>query len=92
MSGPCHQSWSPVNAHDTAVVLFVEPVLTTTFIAGCKAHWDHDSWGEVIELLITTFLALLFSMIAFAFYRQLLDPASPANASRAPSNEFRSGK
>ncbi|KAL1679326.1 hypothetical protein EV122DRAFT_289695 [Schizophyllum commune] len=57
----------------------------------CKAHWDHDSWGEVIELLITTFLALLFSMIAFAFYRQLLDPASPANASRAPSNEFRSG-
>ena len=71
---------------------FVEPVLTTTFIAGCKAHWDHDSWGEVIELLITTFLALLFSMIAFAFYRQLLDPASPANASRAPSNEFRSGK
>ncbi|TRM67183.1 hypothetical protein BD626DRAFT_484985 [Schizophyllum amplum] len=57
----------------------------------CRQRWDHDSWSEVIELLITAFIAALFSMIAFGYYRQLLDPASAANASRAPSNEFRGG-
>ena len=37
-------------------------------------------------------LAGLFISIAFAYYHQVLDPASPANASRtarAPSAEFR---
>lgn len=30
-------------------------------------------------------------MIAFSYYRQLLDPTSPANALRAPSNQVRMG-
>lgn len=30
-------------------------------------------------------------MIAFAYYRQMLDPSSPANASRAPSSQVRRG-
>lgn len=32
---------------------------------------------------------LLFTAIAFAYYRQVLDPTSPANSSRVPSNRPR---
>ena len=33
----------------------------------------------------------LFSAIAFAYYHQLLDPTSPANAFRAPTNNLGAG-
>lgn len=34
-------------------------------------------------------LALMFTSVAFGYYRQLIDPSSPANAFRAPSNQVR---
>lgn len=34
-------------------------------------------------------LAAFFSAIAFGYYRQVLDPTSPANATRAPSSQVR---
>lgn len=75
---------------------------------GCRRSWDHDSWSEIVAMLILTgmhscplryslfhspasVLGLLFSVIAFSYYRQLLDPTSPANTSRAPSNQARMG-
>ena len=36
-------------------------------------------------------MAVFFSVIAFSYWRQLLDPTSPANASRAPSAQVRAG-
>jgi hypothetical protein len=32
---------------------------------------------------------MLFVGIAFAYYRQVMDPTSPVNASRVPSTQFR---
>ncbi|KAF8622390.1 hypothetical protein AX15_007044 [Amanita polypyramis BW_CC] len=55
----------------------------------CTSLWKHDSWTTVIAFLITSFLAVLFSSIAFSYLHQLLDPASPANSARAPSNQVR---
>ncbi|KAG9226960.1 hypothetical protein CCMSSC00406_0003367 [Pleurotus cornucopiae] len=55
----------------------------------CRRAWDRDSWGEIVSLLIILFLAGMFASIAFAYYRQVLDPSSPANASRAPSSQVR---
>ncbi|KAJ8487864.1 hypothetical protein ONZ45_g14169 [Pleurotus djamor] len=55
----------------------------------CRRAWDHDSWAEIISLLITLFLAAMFAAVAFAYYRQVLDPTSPANATRAPSSQAR---
>ncbi|KIJ64723.1 hypothetical protein HYDPIDRAFT_111309 [Hydnomerulius pinastri MD-312] len=55
----------------------------------CNDQWNHDSWAEIIVLLVEIVLGLLFTSIAFAYYRQTLDPTSPINASRAPSNQVR---
>jgi len=55
----------------------------------CKNAYSHDSWGDIIALIIEIVLAALFCSIAFAYYRQLIDPTSPANSSRAPSTQFR---
>ncbi|KAL0949997.1 hypothetical protein HGRIS_010006 [Hohenbuehelia grisea] len=57
--------------------------------AWCRRAWDRDSWAEIVSLLITLFLGVMFSIVAFAYYRQMLDPSSPANASRAPSSQVR---
>jgi len=54
----------------------------------CTRAWDHDSWADIVSLLISIILAGLFTMIAFAYYRQVLDPSSPANASRVPPSRF----
>ncbi|KAH7910724.1 hypothetical protein BJ138DRAFT_1087034 [Hygrophoropsis aurantiaca] len=59
---------------------------TTTY---CNNEWSHDSWVEILTTVIEIVLGLLFTWIAFAYYRQMLDPSSPANASRAPSNQVR---
>lgn len=37
---------------------------------------------------VRTVLAGLFTMISFAYYRQALDPTSPANFVRTPANRF----
>jgi len=57
----------------------------------CNRAWNHDSWSEIVAMLILTVLAGLFTVVAFSYYRQLLDPTSPANASRTPSNQARLG-
>jgi hypothetical protein len=57
----------------------------------CKNAWNHDSFSEIVSVLIEIVLGTLFSLIAFSYYRQLLDPTSPANAMRAPSNQARTG-
>jgi len=57
----------------------------------CGDGWNHDSWSTIVSLLIEACLGVLFSAIAFAYYRQSLDPASAANAFRAPSNQMRGG-
>lgn len=36
-------------------------------------------------------LAIFFSILAFSYWRQLLDPTSSANAARAPSAQVRTG-
>jgi len=57
----------------------------------CRSSWDHGSWSEIVAFLIISVLAVLFTALAFSYYRQVLDPSSPANASRAPSNQARVG-
>ncbi|KAK7052978.1 hypothetical protein VNI00_004299 [Paramarasmius palmivorus] len=51
----------------------------------CNRAWSHDSWAEIVALLILLFLSGLFTTVAFAYYRQVLDPTSPANVTRVPA-------
>ncbi|KAF9452105.1 hypothetical protein P691DRAFT_756708 [Macrolepiota fuliginosa MF-IS2] len=51
----------------------------------CQHYWDRDSWQEIVAFLVTTVLAFFFSAVAFSYLRQVLDPSSIVNASRAPS-------
>ncbi|KIY42961.1 hypothetical protein FISHEDRAFT_54362, partial [Fistulina hepatica ATCC 64428] len=55
----------------------------------CTNAWSHDSYSDIVSLIFTTVLAALFSVVAFAFLRQLLDPASGPNSWRSPSNQVR---
>jgi len=55
----------------------------------CTDEWNHDSWNEIIATIFEIILALLFTSVAFGYYRQVIDPSSPANAFRAPSNQVR---
>lgn len=55
----------------------------------CHNGWDHASWSDIISLIVELLLGVLFSLIAIAYYRQLVDPTSAANAFRAPSNQMR---
>ncbi|KAF9224986.1 hypothetical protein BS17DRAFT_701491, partial [Gyrodon lividus] len=55
----------------------------------CNDQWNNDSWAEILVLLIEIVFGLIFTSMAFAYYRQTLDPTSPINASRAPSNQVR---
>lgn len=57
----------------------------------CNSSWDHDSWADIVGLLILIFLSALFTATAFAYYRQLLDPTSVANVSRTPQNRMGPG-
>lgn len=67
--------WGPVHRDD----------LTPAEVADwCKRSFDRDSWGEPLAFLFTSVCAVFFAAIAFSYYRQVLDPSSPANASRAP--------
>ncbi|KAI3611947.1 hypothetical protein WG66_016199 [Moniliophthora roreri] len=51
----------------------------------CNRAWNHDSWAEIVAFLILLFLAGLFTTVAFSYYRQVLDPTSPANVTRVPA-------
>jgi len=56
----------------------------TAATSWCNSHWSHDSFVEIISLIIEIILTAFFSSLAFAFYHQLLDPTSIANVTRAP--------
>jgi hypothetical protein len=43
----------------------------------------------IVSLISFAVLSIMFSVIAFGYYRQLLDPTSAANVLRAPSNQVR---
>jgi hypothetical protein len=51
----------------------------------CNHYWDRDSWSDIISFLLLTFVAAFFASVAFAYFRQVLDPTSPANALRGPT-------
>ncbi|KAK0447115.1 hypothetical protein EV421DRAFT_1901237 [Armillaria borealis] len=75
---------------------FWGPVSHDTISAGeaqdwCRNAWDHDSWADIVTLIVTLILAGMFNALAFAYYRQALDPTSVVNALRAPSNQVRAG-
>ncbi|KZP21290.1 hypothetical protein FIBSPDRAFT_919601 [Athelia psychrophila] len=55
----------------------------------CQDGWNHESWSSILVLLAEIVLSALFSVLAFTYYRQCLDPTSTANAFRAPSNQMR---
>jgi hypothetical protein len=55
----------------------------------CQNAWDRASWSSIITLLLEIILGALFSLLAIAYYRQLLDPTSVANAFRTPSSRMR---
>ncbi|KAF7986085.1 hypothetical protein HWV62_41493 [Athelia sp. TMB] len=55
----------------------------------CQNGWDHESWSSILVVIAEIFLGAVFSLIAFTYYRQCLDPTSAANAFRAPSNQMR---
>ena len=71
-------------------LLFTFPPHQRYFILTvCNSAWDHDSFSEIAWFIVTSILSLLFASVAFSYYRQMLDPTSPANASRAPSAQAR---
>ncbi|THU80145.1 hypothetical protein K435DRAFT_845198 [Dendrothele bispora CBS 962.96] len=55
---------------------------------GCHDAWSHDSWADFVGLSILIFISSFFTITAFAYACQLLDPTtSIANVSiRAPQN------
>jgi len=55
----------------------------------CSSQWSHDSWAEIIAVILVILLGLLFTSLAFAYYRQSLDPTSPINSSRLPADQAR---
>jgi hypothetical protein len=67
--------WGPINGGTLS---------TADAAAWCKRAYDHDSWSEIIGFLITTVIAAFFASVNFAFFRQVLDPTSPANMLREP--------
>ncbi|KAF7329686.1 DBR1 domain-containing protein [Mycena kentingensis (nom. inval.)] len=54
----------------------------------CNHEYSQDSWQLIISLLFTIFLYGSFSALAWAYYRQVLDPTSVINNLRAPSHQY----
>ncbi|KAG6885544.1 hypothetical protein C0993_000329 [Termitomyces sp. T159_Od127] len=74
--------WGPIFTHD---------ITPSEAAAWCQRAWDHDTWAEILALIILGILGGLFTMVTFAYYRQLLNPSSFANSGRAPSHQVRFG-
>ncbi|KAI5994530.1 hypothetical protein EDC04DRAFT_1235237 [Pisolithus marmoratus] len=55
----------------------------------CNDMWSRDSWAEILLLIALIVIGLGFTSTAFAYYRQVIDPTSPVNSSRAPANQVR---
>ena len=77
----CRDSWD----HDswTLIVGFL--------ILSGKSPFLSSILPPISYVQTPTVLAVFFSILAFSYWRQLLDPTSPANASRAPSAQVRAG-
>ncbi|OBZ76753.1 hypothetical protein A0H81_03345 [Grifola frondosa] len=54
----------------------------------CKDAWNHDSLSEILYLIFEIIFATFFTLIAFAYYQQVLDPTSAANVSHSPTHEL----
>ncbi|PIL29139.1 hypothetical protein GSI_09188 [Ganoderma sinense ZZ0214-1] len=57
----------------------------------CNNAWNRDSLDEILFLIFEILFAIFFTVIAWAYYHQVLDPTSAANVSRTPANPFRGG-
>ncbi|KAJ7052790.1 hypothetical protein C8F01DRAFT_1169973 [Mycena amicta] len=57
----------------------------------CNSQYDRSSWQNIVSLLITVVIWCSFSVLAWGYYRQVLDPTSVVNSIRAPSNRFNGG-
>ncbi|KAF8120030.1 hypothetical protein EV363DRAFT_1408584 [Boletus edulis] len=57
--------------------------------AQCKMSGTTIPGVEIVAVIFGILFGLAFTAIAFAYYRQVLDPTSPANASRLPSDSAR---
>ncbi|KAI0943664.1 hypothetical protein AcW1_002769 [Taiwanofungus camphoratus] len=68
---------------------FEDRLNATQAASYCKDAWKHDSFVEIISLIIELLISVFFSAIAFAYYNQMLDPTSAANVSRAPVTQPR---
>ncbi|KLO09989.1 hypothetical protein SCHPADRAFT_800499, partial [Schizopora paradoxa] len=55
----------------------------------CNDAWSHDSFSEIAWFIVALIASLFFASINYSYYRQMLDPSSPVNASRAPSAQAR---
>jgi hypothetical protein len=52
----------------------------------CSSAYDRSSWQDIVSLLIYIFLTVSFAMLAWGYYRQVLDPSSVVNTfARGPS-------
>ncbi|OSD00534.1 hypothetical protein PYCCODRAFT_1446270 [Trametes coccinea BRFM310] len=51
----------------------------------CNSAWSRDSLNEILFLIFEIVFSIFFTLIAFAYYQQVLDPTSAANVSRAPA-------
>ncbi|KAI0357012.1 hypothetical protein OH77DRAFT_1423297 [Trametes cingulata] len=51
----------------------------------CNSAWNRDSLNEIIFLIFEIVFSIFFTVIAFAYYQQVLDPTSAANVSRTPA-------
>ncbi|KAK7042494.1 DBR1 domain-containing protein, partial [Favolaschia claudopus] len=58
--------------------------------AWCRDAYNRNSWQDIVSLLIYIFLSVSFSMLAWGYYRQVLDPTSVVNFQRAaqPPNAY----
>lgn len=54
----------------------------------CNDAYNRDSWQSILSLLVTILLWGSFSVLAWGYYRQVLDPTSVANFMR-PSTQGR---
>ncbi|THH04075.1 hypothetical protein EW145_g5792 [Phellinidium pouzarii] len=54
----------------------------------CNSAWSHDSFSEIAWFIVAGIASLLFASITFSYYRQMLDPTSVVNATRAPVGQM----
>lgn len=49
---------------------------------GCNDAWSRASWSNIVEFIIEIGIAAFFLFLIFGYYKQLLDPSSPAYVPR----------